>query len=332
MDDIITLDYGSGGQKTAELIASVFVRAFDTAPLTALGDAAHVPGASSLAMTTDSFVVDPLFFPGGDIGRLAICGTVNDLLVSGALPQYLSFSCIIEEGLPLAVLQRVAASAAQEACACHVSVVTGDTKVVPRGHGDGLYLNTSGVGFCIRNDLCAARIQAGDVVLVSGDVGRHAMAVMLARHDLGLDGTLSSDCAPLTEAAQALMAFEGLRIMRDPTRGGLAGVLCEFVQGLPLGMELFARDIPVHESVSAACDMLGIDPLYCACEGRLVAVISPQEAECALERLRALPNGEHAAIIGTITAQYPGRVVLRTTLGAGRILMPLAGAQLPRIC
>ena len=332
MDDIITLDYGSGGQKTAQLIASVFIQAFDNAPLAALGDAAHVPGASRLAMTTDSFVVDPLFFPGGDIGRLAVCGTVNDLFVSGAKPQYLSFSCIIEEGLPLATLQRVAASAAQEARACDVRIVTGDTKVVPRGHGDGLYLNTSGIGFCVRDDLCPARIRTGDAVLVSGDIGRHAMAVMLARHDLGLTGTLTSDCAPLTDAAQALTALAGLRVMRDPTRGGLAGVLCEFVHGLPVGIELAEGDIPVHESVSAACDMLGIDPLYCACEGRLVAVIDPKDAPQALEALHALPDGEHAAVIGAVTAQYPGRVILRTALGTGRILTQLAGAQLPRIC
>lgn len=229
-------------------------------------------------------------------------------------------------------LRRIVSSAAAQAKACGVSFVTGDTKVVPRGKGDGVYLNTAGVGECVRDDLGSDRIRCGDAVLVSGDVGRHGIAVMLARHELGLFGELQSDCAPLTQAAQSLRALAGTRVMRDPTRGGLATTLCEFAKDRPFSLEIDESAVPIDAGVRAACEMLGIDPLYSACEGRLVAVVSQQDAPRALEALRACEGGQSAAVIGRVRAEHPGCVVLRTPLGTGRLLTRLTGAQLPRIC
>ena len=332
LDEIVTLDYGSGGEKTAALIEEVFLPAFSNDALRALGDGALVSGAENLCFSTDSFVIDPLFFPGGDIGKLCVCGTVNDLLVSGAQPLYLSLSAIIEEGFSTEKLKRIVQSAAETARRANVSIVTGDTKVVPRGRGDGVYLNTAGIGRVGRGDLCPDAIREGDVVLVSGDVGRHGMSVMLARHELGLSGEVPSDCAPLCEIAPKLWELPTLRVLRDPTRGGLATTLCEFAERRPFSIELDEAAIPIDLAVLAACEMLGIDPLYSACEGRLIAVVAPDDAGAALKIMKNAQGGTQAAIIGRVKREHAGHVILRTALGAGRILPRLAGAQLPRIC
>lgn len=332
MDDIITLDYGSGGIKTSQLIEEVFVPAFANTALEELSDAASIQGAKTLAFSTDSFVVDPIFFPGGDIGHLAVCGTANDLLVSGAAPKYMSLACIIEEGFSMESLCRIAQSAAKTAKELGIRIVTGDTKVVPRGKGDGIYLNTSGIGTLVRSDLGTSQIRQGDAVLVTGDVGRHGMAVMLARHELGLEGALTSDCAPLRREAAILREIPSLRIMRDPTRGGLATTLCELVQKKAFHIELQENSIPISPAVRAACDMLGIDPLYSACEGRAIAIVAKEDAPNAIEALQKLPQCGDAAIIGEVKTGYAGQLILRTSLGAGRILTKLTGAQLPRIC
>ena len=330
MDDIITLDYGSGGKKTAALIDELILPALGNSELNALGDGAILDGA--LAFSTDSFVVSPLFFPGGDIGKLSVCGTVNDLAMCGAEPKYLSLALIIEEGLPTADLRRIVASIKAAAEGAGVAVVTGDTKVVERGRGDGVYITTSGIGLVKYPGLGPDKIRPGDAVLISGTAGDHGAAVMLARYGL-LEGELRSDCAALNGLASALLGSgAAVRVLRDPTRGGAATTLCEFAESAALGIELDEEAIPVRRDVAAACALLGLDPLYCANEGKMLAVVAPEDAEAALETLRSRPEGENAAIIGRVTAERPGKVVLRTRAGGGRILQKLSGAQLPRIC
>lgn len=331
MDEIITLDYGSGGKKTSRLIEEVLLPAFENAELAKLSDGAIVGGSAALAFSTDSFVVDPLFFPGGDIGKLAVCGTVNDLSVCGARAKYLSCSFIIEEGIELSVLEKVAASMGAAAKAAGVSIVTGDTKVVERGRGDKLYINTAGIGFVEHEGLSPQAMREGDKVLLSGTAGDHGVAVMLARSGM-LRGEVSSDCAALGALCGAVLRCGGVRVLRDPTRGGVATTLNEFVEGGSLGIELCESAVPVRGSVAAACDMLGLDALYCANEGKLLAVVAPESADAALSAMRALPEGRDAAIIGTVTREYPGRVVMNTDFGGKRILQKLTGAQLPRIC
>lgn len=332
MEDIITLDYGSGGKKTAALIDELIVPAFQNDALSALGDGAVLDGAEKLVFSTDSFVVSPLFFPGGDIGKLAVCGTVNDLLMCGGAPRYLSLSLIIEEGLPAAQLRRALNSVRDAAADAGVAVVTGDTKVVARGQGDGLYINTAGIGFLKYPGLSPRAIRAGDAILVSGTVGDHGTAVMLARGGL-LEGQVRSDCAPLSALTEALLSSgAAVRALRDPTRGGLATTLCEFFEGTALGAVLEEDAVPVRPDVRAACELLGLDPLYSANEGKLIAVVSEETADTALAALRSCPEGGNAAVIGRAEARYPGRVVLRTSFGGGRVLQKLAGAQLPRIC
>lgn len=332
MEEIITLDYGSGGKKTARLIENTIVPALRNPALAELGDGAVVPGGEELVFSTDSFVVDPLFFPGGDIGKLSVCGTVNDIAMCGGEPRFLSCSFIIEEGLPMADLEKVVASIR---AACHqagVQVVTGDTKVVERGRGDKLYINTAGIGRLKYPGLSPKAIREGDKVLASGTVGDHGTAVMLARSGM-MQGEIRSDCAPLNKLAQALLgAGLGVRVLRDPTRGGVATTLNEFIEGTALGIEMDEDAIPVSGPVKAACELLGLDPLYCANEGKLLAVVPPESAEAALAILRGCPEGENAAVIGTVTGRYPGKLVLKTRLGGGRILQKLTGAQLPRIC
>ena len=331
MDEIITLDYGSGGKKTARLIEQSILPALDNPALRALGDGAVLPGGEQLVFSTDSFVVDPIFFPGGDIGKLAVCGTVNDIAMCGGEPKYLSCSFIIEEGLPMADLERVIASIRAACEQAGVTVVTGDTKVVERGRGDKLYINTAGIGVLKHPGLSPAAMREGDAVLVSGTVGDHGTAVMLARHDM-MQGDLKSDCAPLNRLAAAVLAVEGVRVLRDPTRGGVATTLNEFVEGTELGIELEETAIPVRGQVRSACEMLGLDPLYCANEGKLLAVVSAEKAEAALAALRSLPEGAEAACIGRVTREHPGKLTLKTPLGGRRILQKLTGAQLPRIC
>ena len=332
MDEIITLDYGSGGKKTARLIEELLLPAFANPALEALGDGAILDGASKLAFSTDSFVVDPLFFPGGDIGKLAVCGTVNDLAVCGAVPKYLSLSFILEEGLPVEELRRVVESIRTQAEKAGVQIVTGDTKVVEKGRGDKLYINTAGIGFLKYPGLSPKALRAGDRVLVSGSVGDHGTAVMLARSGM-MQGELKSDCAALNGLCEAILSTgAAVRVLRDPTRGGVATTLNEFVEGTALSIELLEEDIPVRPQVRAACDMLGLDPLYCANEGKLLAVVAAEDAARVLEAMRACPEGAEAAVIGTVTANHPGRLVLETAPGGKRILQKLTGAQLPRIC
>ena len=332
MDEIITLDYGSGGKKTARLIEQLLVPAFANPALEALGDGAFVEGADKLAFSTDSFVVDPLFFPGGDIGKLSVCGTVNDLAVCGAEPKYLSLSFILEEGLKMEELKQIVASIQAQAEKAGVQIVTGDTKVVEKGRGDKIYINTAGIGFVRFPGLSPKMLRPGDAVIVSGTVGDHGTAVMLARSGM-MQGDIRSDCAALNAlCARVLGTGAAVRVLRDPTRGGVATTLNEFVEGTALGIELEEEQIPVRPQVRAACDMLGLEPLYCANEGKLLAVVAAEDAEKVLAAMRQTEAGKDAAEIGAVTAARPGKLVMRTIPGGRRILQKLAGAQLPRIC
>ena len=326
------------------LVICGVVPAFRNETLEQLSDGAVVEG---MGFSTASFVVSPYFFPGGDIGKLSVCGTVNDIAVSGGIPKYLSLAMILEEGLPVEDLKKIVDSISRTADSLGVQVVTGDTKVVEKGKGDGIYINTAGIGRQAHGGLSEENLCEGDVVLVSGSIGNHGVAVMLARNPDFMQHTILSDCAPVCGIAKALFALkEDLRVMRDPTRGGVATTLCEFVEprhsvisgalagkgaGM-LGIELDETSLPVEEDVQAACDMLGLDPLYCACEGRLLAVVAPERAEEALRIMQSVPGGENAQIIGRVSAKYPGRVVLRTAIGGTRVLTKLTGSQLPRIC
>ena len=332
MDEIITLDYGSGGKKTSRLIESLIVPKLGNEALNSLGDGAIVPGCETLAFSTDSFVVDPLFFPGGDIGKLAVCGTVNDLAMCGAEPKFLSCSFIIEEGLELSVLERLVSSMAAACERAGVRIVTGDTKVVEKGRGDGLYINTAGIGYMRHPGLSPKSLRPGDAVIVSGFVGDHGTAVMLARSGM-MQGDIRSDCAALNGLCHRILSMDaGVRVLRDPTRGGVATTLNEFVEGTALGIELEEGLIPVRPQVQAACDMLGLEPLYCANEGKLLAVVPESESGRVLEAMRGTPEGENAAVIGHVTERCPGKLAMRTALGGSRVLQKLSGAQLPRIC
>ena len=332
MDEIISLDYGSGGKKTARLIEKLILPRLDNPALRELGDGAIVSGGEKLVFSTDSFVVSPLFFPGGDIGKLSICGTVNDLSMCGAEPKYLSCSFIIEEGFPFSQLERIVASMAAQCEKSGVQIVTGDTKVVEKGRGDGIYINTAGIGVLRHPGLSPGNIRPGDKVLVSGFVGDHGTAVMLARNQM-MQGEIASDCAALNGLTEAILtAAPGVRVLRDPTRGGVATTLNEFVEGTALGIELEEARIPVRPQVQAACNMLGLDPLYCANEGKLLAVVAPEDADKVLAAMKNHELGTDAAIIGEVTERYPGKLTLRTAFGGSRVLQKLSGAQLPRIC
>ncbi len=333
-DDRIGLPHGAGTGATADLFEGILAPAFDNPALAARHDGAalRLP-EGRLAFTTDSFVVSPLFFPGGDIGSLGVYGTVNDLAVCGAEPVALTCSLILEEGLPLETLRRVVASMARAARLCGVPIVTGDTKVVERGRADGLYLNTAGVGRIADGiDLAPARVRPGDAVLVSGDPGRHAVAVLSRREGLGFDCDLESDAAPIHRLARGLLAaVPDARCLRDPTRGGLGAVLLEVAAVAGVWIRLEEERIPVHPTVAAACDLLGLDPLFLASEGRLVAFVPGDSAGRALETLRAHPEGRGAVCIGRVEAGPP-RVSLRGALGGERVLVRPVGDPLPRIC
>lgn len=332
MDEIISLDYGSGGKKTARLIEKLIVPRLDNPALRELGDGAIVDGGEKLVFSTDSFVVSPLFFPGGDIGKLSVCGTVNDLSMCGAEPKYLSCSFIIEEGFPLSELERIVESMAAQCEKAGVQIVTGDTKVVEKGRGDGIYINTAGIGVLRHPGLSPGNIRPGDKVIVSGFVGDHGTAVMLARNQM-MQGDIASDCAALNGLTEVILsAAPGVRLLRDPTRGGVATTLNEFVESTALGIELEEARIPVRPQVQAACDMLGLDPLYCANEGKLLTVVAPADADKVLAAMRSHELGAHAAIIGEVTERYPGKLTMRTAFGGSRVLQKLSGAQLPRIC
>jgi hydrogenase expression/formation protein HypE len=334
MDDThISLAHGNGGHYMRELIEELFARHLANPLLNVNVDAAVLPALEGdLMVTTDGFTVQPLEFPGGTIGSLAVHGTVNDLAVSGAVPHYLTLNAFIEEGFEIAQLERIIVSLAAAAREANVAVVAGDTKVVRRGEGGGLYLSTTGIGVRPKNlRLGLDRVQAGDAVLVSGPVGDHGIAVMLAREQFGLHGELLSDAASVLPLAQALLPLSGLRFMRDPTRGGLATVAHEICRATKLQVRLHQTDIPVREQVTAVCEMLGYDPMYLACEGRVVAVVDAAQANDALARWQALSQGRDAAIIGNIKAGRP-QVVLETELGGERMLEELEDDPLPRIC
>ena len=332
MDEIITLDYGSGGKKTSRLIEDLLLPAFSNPALGALGDGAILPGAEKLVFSTDSFVVSPLFFPGGDVGKLAVCGTVNDVAVCGGEPKFLSCALVIEEGFEKEKLEKIVESMARAAKTAGVEIVTGDTKVVERGRGDGVYINTAGIGFLKYPGLSPKNIRPGDAVLVSGTVGDHGTAVMLARSGM-MQGELKSDCASLGGLCEAILSTgAAVRVLRDPTRGGVATTLCEFVEGSAYAIELEEDKLPVRDAVKAACGMLGLDPLYCANEGKLLCVVAEEDAERVLAAMRETEEGKDAAVIGRVTEAHPGKVVMKTAFGGSRILQKLAGAQLPRIC
>jgi hydrogenase expression/formation protein HypE len=316
-----------------ELIEEVFARHLSNPLLNVQADAASLPAMEGVVMmTTDGFTVQPLEFPGGSIGSLAIHGTVNDLAVSGATPLYLTLNAFIEEGFDVAMLERIIASLAEAARAANVVVVAGDTKVVRRGEGGGLYLATTGIGVRPTHlHLALDRVRAGDAILVSGPVGDHGIAVLLAREQFGLSGELQSDAASVFPLTQALLSLQGLRFMRDPTRGGVATVMHEICRATRLQIILQQQAIPVREQVASVCEMLGYDPMFLACEGRVVAIVDSAQAEAALALWRELPQGREAAIIGHV-AEGRGQVVLETELGGRRTLEELEDDPLPRIC
>jgi len=335
LDTHVSLAHGNGGRFMRELINELFARHLANPYLDTGTDAAVLPwdaGAGQLVFTTDSFTVQPIEFPGGNIGTLAVHGTTNDLAVAGAIPKYLSLGVIMEEGLEFTVLERIVAGIAAAAREIGVVVAAGDTKVVRRGEGGGIYLNTSGIG--VKDpalELGIGRVRVGDALLVSGPVGDHGISVMLAREQFGLRGDLQSDAASVLRLARALAQIPGLRFMRDPTRGGLATVAHEIVQGSGLGIALQEARVPVRDSVRSVCEMLGYDPYFLACEGRIVSVVAGEDAERALAAMQALPEGRDAAIIGRVQEQ-PVRVLLETTIGGERVIEELEDDPLPRIC
>ncbi len=333
-DEKILLAHGSGGKLSHDLVEKGFVPSFDNPLLSRLDDSAVFEATGRLAFTTDSYIVTPIFFPGGDIGKLAVCGTVNDLAMSGATPLYLSVSFIIEEGFSFSDLSRIVTSIQQATDEAGAKVVTGDTKVVNRGSADRLFINTAGVGAVADGiDISGSNARPGDRVILSGPVGDHGIAIMSEREGLKFSSPVKSDCAPLNHlVSEMLQVSSDIHCLRDPTRGGLATTLNEFAAQSGVGIVIHEEAVPVRDAVRAACEMLGFDPLYVANEGKLVAVVAPDDAERVVGRMKESRYGADAAIIGEITEDHPGKVVLRTTLGASRIVDMLVGELLPRIC
>jgi hydrogenase expression/formation protein HypE len=332
-EERVLLAHGDGGELMSELVESVFVARLGTGDPPG-DDAARLTASGMLAFTTDAFVVEPIFFPGGDIGKLAVCGTVNDLAAGGARPVALSASFILEEGLPLADLERIVDSMAHTGEEAGVRVVCGDTKVVPRGSADKVFITTAGVGAVPEGvEVSGAAARPGDVALVSGPVGDHGLAVLSVREGLEFESPIESDCAPLGALVETLLeATPGVRVLRDPTRGGLATALNEIARQSAVGIELEEALVPVREPVAAACELLGLDPLYAANEGKMIVVVGEKEAETALTALRSHPLGKMAAPIGRVIESAPARVLLKTVLGTHRVLDRHVGEQLPRIC
>lgn len=333
--DHVSLGHGSGGKLSAELMREIFLPAFRNDTLERLEDQATVTlGNARVAMTTDSFVVKPLFFRGGDIGSLAVHGTVNDLAMGGAMPLYLSTAFIIEEGFPMETLRRIAASLGRAAAACGVQVVTGDTKVVDKGCGDGVFINSTGVGVIAEGVmLSASGARPGDAVILSGFIGDHGIAILAEREGLEFDSPVASDSAPLhTLVSDMLETTRAIRCLRDPTRGGVSSSLNEIAGQSRVGILLDEAAIPVREEVRGACEMLGLDPLYVANEGKLLAIVDASVADKLVAAMRRHPLGRDARRIGTVTASDPGWVTMRTLFGTTRIVDMLAGDQLPRIC
>ncbi len=334
LKDKILLAHGSGGKLAHELVEKSFVKAFGNPFLAKLDDSAVIDFSGRLAFTTDSYVVSPIFFPGGDIGKLAVCGTVNDLAMSGAKPLYLSLSFIIEEGLPQSELNQVVDSVQKAAQEAGVEIITGDTKVVHRGSADKLFINTAGVGIIPEGvDISGDKARPGDKVILSGTIGDHGIAVISQREGLSFSTQLESDCAPLGGlVAEMLNASPNIHCLRDPTRGGLATSLNELAKQSKVGIRIEEEKIPVREEVLAACEMLGFDPLYVANEGKLVAIVPAEDADKVLKAMRKNKYGKDAAIIGEVGAENPGRVAMKTVLGSSRIVDMLVGDLLPRIC
>lgn len=331
----IVMGHGSGGKMSHDLIRKTFLAAFDNSILRTGDDAAPLAvEGTRLAISTDSHVVAPLFFPGGDIGKLAVCGTVNDVAMLGARPLYLTAGFILEEGLPIETLQRVVESMSAAAKEAGVQIVAGDTKVVEKGKADGLYVNTTGIGEILPNvNIGGALAQPGDVVILSGPIGDHGIAVLGARGELGFTSDIQSDVAPLNHLIQAMLeGSPNIHVLRDPTRGGLATTLNEIAAQSGVTILLDEQAIPVRPAVSAACEMLGFDPLYVANEGKLVAMVAKEDAERVLSAMRKMRYGEEAVLIGEVTAGPQSRVLLRTAIGTTRVVDMLAGEMLPRIC
>ncbi len=333
-DEKILLAHGSGGKLSHDLVEKGFLPSFDNPLLSRLDDSAVFDASGRLAFTTDSYIVTPIFFPGGDIGKLAVCGTVNDLSMSGATPLYLSVSFIIEEGFFLSDLNRIVTSIQQATDEAGVKVVTGDTKVVNRGNADGLFINTAGVGIIPDGvDISGSNARVGDKVILSGPIGEHGIAIISEREGLKFASPVISDCAPLNKLVSEMLEVSSqIHCLRDPTRGGLATTLNEFATQSKVGILIHEDAIPVQDAVRAACEMLGFDPLYVANEGRLVAVVAPDDAEKIVQRMQQNKYAAEAAIIGEITEEHAGMVIMRTHLGASRIVDMLVGELLPRIC
>jgi len=334
MNETILLAHGSGGKLSHELMEKNFLPLLTNPMLARLDDSAVFEASGRLAFTTDSYVVQPIFFPGGDIGKLAVCGTVNDLAMNGARPLYLSLSAIIEEGFSIAELERIVRSIKAAAEEAGVSIITGDTKVVNKGQADKLFINTSGIGVIPPGiDISGANARAGDRVILSGTIGDHGMAIMSQREGLRFETPLKSDCASLNKlVAQMLEVSPDIHCLRDPTRGGLATTLNEFARQSRVGIMIEENKLPVAEGVRAACELLGLDPIYVANEGKLVAVVAPGDSAKILAKMKQNKHGRNAAIIGEVTAEHPGRVTMKTKLGPSRVIDMLSGELLPRIC
>lgn len=337
MEGKILMAHGNGGSLMHDLIVNLFHHYFGNPYINKQSDAAVLPThPGNLAFTTDSYVVDPIFFPGGDIGKLAVCGTVNDLAVSGATPLYISCSFIIEEGFLLKDLEAIVKSMAREARKAKIKIVTGDTKVVPKGKCDRIFINTSGVGSVEPEYLhlhTGRSIRPGDLIIINGTIGDHGIAVMNARESFRFDSDLKSDCCSLHPLIKRISSVSGqIRFMRDATRGGIATVLCEIAASRNLGIELDEQKIPMKESVRGFCEILGFDPLYVANEGKFILVVGAKHADIVLKEMKMAHTGKNASIIGTVTADHPRKVVLKTKTGGKRVLGFLSGEQLPRIC
>jgi hydrogenase expression/formation protein HypE len=332
----IVMGHGAGGRMSHQLIQKAFVSAFQNPALQTGDDAAMLQpvAGTQLSISTDAHVVMPLFFPGGDIGKLAVCGTVNDVAMLGAKPLYLTAGFILEEGLPMSTLQRVIASMQAAAQEAGVQIVAGDTKVVQRGKADGLYITTAGIGLIpTGTNISGTQAKPGDAIILSGSLGDHGIAVLGARGELGFESTIQSDVAPLNHLIEAMMnASRNIHVLRDPTRGGLATTLNEIVTQSNVGIMLDEKTLPVHPEVASACEMLGFDPLYIANEGKLVAFVAREDADAVLKAMKSNRYGEDAVIIGAVTAEPKARVLLKTSYGSTRVVDMLAGEMLPRIC
>lgn len=333
--DKILLDHGSGGRASHKLIAELILKYFNNPILENLDDSAVFPiNGGRLAFSTDCYTVDPIFFPGGDIGELAINGTVNDIAMLGARPLYLSVGFILEEGFPLADLETILQSMKKAAAAAEVTIVTGDTKVVPKRAADKIFINTSGIGIIPPGvDLSGKNARPGDKIIINGTIADHGVTVLTQREGLNFDSPLKSDTAPLNHLVEAMIAAgDHIHVLRDPTRGGVATSLNEIAQQSQVGIIIYEQNIPVRDEVSGACELLGLDPLYIANEGKLLAFVSPDQSNSVLEVMKENKYGNHACLIGEVTSHHPGKVMLKTSIGSTRIVDMLTGEQLPRIC